>query len=66
LIRTVKKVEEIKEDLESGRKVLEVFYDHPPIVDNIPVELKKRGFQAEIEKLKVAQWRAVISSTQEQ
>ena len=66
LIRTIKKVEEIKKDLESGRKILEVFYDHPPVVDNIPTELKKRGFQASVEKIKVAQWRAVISSAQEQ
>ena len=60
LIRTVRKVEEIEEDLKSGRKILEVIYDHPPIVDNIPVEFQKRGFQVEIKKTGVAKWQVII------
>ena len=60
LIRTVKKVEEIKKDLESGEKILEVHYDHPPIVDNIPAELQKRGFKVEIREIGRARWQAII------
>ena len=60
LIRTVRKVEEIEEDLKSGRKILEVIYDHPPVVDNIPVEFQKRGFQVEIKKTGVAKWQVII------
>jgi len=60
LIQTVRKVEEIEEDLKSGRKILEVIYDHPPVVDNIPVEFQKRGFQVEIKKTGVAKWQVII------
>lgn len=60
LIRTIKKVEEIKGDLQIGRKILEVIYDHPPAVDNIPTEFHKRGFQIEIKKTGMAKWQVII------
>lgn len=60
LIRTIKKVEDIREDLLSKRKVLEVTYDHPPVIDNIPGEIQKRGFQVSIEKIGPARYRGMI------
>ncbi len=60
LIRTIKKVEELKEDLELGKKILEVIIDHPPALETIPSELKKRGFQVEIKKIDRVKWQILI------
>lgn len=60
LIRTIRKVKEIERDLKSGRKILEVIYDHPPVVDNVSVEFQRRGFQVEIKKIGIAKWQAII------
>lgn len=63
LTRTVRKVEEIKESLESGKAKLEVIYDHPPIVDNIPIEFQRRGFQVKVEKIGRGKWKTIISGS---
>jgi len=60
LIRTIKKVEELKEGLETKEKILEVIYDHPPVVDNIPAEFQKRSFQVEVREIGTAKWRIII------
>lgn len=60
LIRTIEKVDTIKEDLKTGRVKLEVLYDHPPIVDNIPAEFQRKGFKVTIEKVGVGRWKAII------
>jgi len=59
LIYTVKKLEEVKQDLEKG-KVLVIFYDHPPVVENIPLEVSKRGFKCEVEKIFSGKWKISI------
>jgi TusA-related sulfurtransferase len=59
LIYTLKKLEEVKQDLEKG-KILEIFYDHPPVVENIPLEVSKRGFTCEVEKVSSGKWKISI------
>jgi len=59
LIYTIKKLEEVKQDLEKG-KILEIFYDHPPVVENIPLEVSKRGFKSEVEKISSGKWKISI------
>ena len=61
LILTIKKYQEIKEDLESGRKTLEILTDHPPATENIPREFRKRGFLVEVKKIGPAKWKILIS-----
>ena len=56
LIYAVQKAEEIKEDLDSGRKILQVIVEHPPVIDNFPDEFGRRGYRVEIEKVGSAQW----------
>jgi len=51
LIYAVQKAEEIKEDLDSGRKILQVIVEHPPVIDNFPDEFGRRGYRVEIEKV---------------
>lgn len=60
LIKTIQKYQEIKEDLERGKKILEVLTDHPPASENIPREFIKRGFQVIVEKLGPAKWKIII------
>lgn len=60
LIKTIQKAKEIKESLESGEKILEVIIDHPSAKENIPQELKKRGFQTFVEQLGPAKWKITI------
>ncbi len=60
LITTIKKYQEIKENLESGKRILEVTTDHPPAYENIPREFRKKGFQVEVEKMGPAKWKIII------
>jgi len=60
LIITIKKYQEIKEDFDSGKKILEVITDHPPASETIPREFKKRGFRVEVEKISPSKWRIII------
>lgn len=60
LIRTLNKAKEIKYDLESGKKILEVIYDHPPAADNVPTEFQKHGLRAKVEKTGNARWKITI------
>lgn len=60
LIRTINKAKEIKYDLESGKKILEVIYDHPPAADNVPAEFQKKGLAVKIEKIGNARWKITI------
>lgn len=60
LIMTLKKFQESSQDLEAGRKILEVITDHPPASENIPREFLKRGFQVEVEKIGRAKWKIII------
>jgi len=60
LILTIKKSKEIKADLDSGRKILEVLVDHSPTTDNFPAEFGKRGYQVEVEKIGSGRWKVVI------
>ena len=60
LILAIKKSEEIADDLKSGKKILEIMVDHPPIVDNFPEEFKNRGYKVKIKKLGSAEWLATI------
>lgn len=60
LITAIKKSEEIESDLKSGRKILEVIVDHPPVVDNFPEEFARRGYQVDIEKIGSAKWKLTI------
>jgi TusA-related sulfurtransferase len=60
LILTIRKSKEIKSDLDSGKKILEVFVDHSPTTDNLPIEFSKRGYQVDVEKLGSGRWKFVI------
>jgi len=60
LITAIKKSEEIEDDLKSGRKILEIIVDHPPVVDNFPDEFERRGYQIDIKKTGSAKWKLII------
>lgn len=60
LISTLKKVDEIKDDLASGKKILEVSIDHPAALETIPIEIRKRGFSVEIKQIETAKWEIII------
>jgi len=56
LILSIRKAEEIKKDLDTGIKILEIIVDHPPIVDNFPEEFSRRGYRVEIKKIGLSNW----------
>ena len=60
LILAIKKSEEIGNDLKTGRKILEVLVDHPPVTDNFPGEFQSRGYQVNIEKIGSGEWKVII------
>lgn len=60
LTRALRKAKKIKNELESGKKILEVIYDHPPAADNVPTEFQKQGLRAKIEKIGNARWKITI------
>lgn len=60
LIISLKKWEEIKEDLEAGRKILEIITDHPLSLQSIPLEFEKKGFKPIIEKIGPDKWKIII------
>lgn len=60
LILTLRKVEEMGEDLAAGRKILEVTTDHPVALETIPIEIRKRGFSVEIQQIGAAKWKMTI------
>jgi TusA-related sulfurtransferase len=60
LILTLKKIKEIEKDLKQGKKILEIITDCPPTIENLPFELKKRGFQVKVEKIQPLKWKIII------
>ena len=60
LILTIRKSKEIKVDLDSGKKILEILVDHSPTTDNFPSEFSKRGYQVDIKKLGSGRWKVTI------
>lgn len=62
LILTLKKVQEEERNLREGKKILEVYIDSPATIENIPFELKKRGFNVEIQKLTNLKCKITISN----
>jgi TusA-related sulfurtransferase len=50
LLKTLKRLEEIKEDILKGGLVLRVITDHPPATRTIPFEVSKRGLKVSVEK----------------
>ena len=56
LIYAVQRAEQIKAELDSGQKILQVIVEHPPVIDNFPNEFERRGYQVDIEKVGNAQW----------
>lgn len=56
LILAIKRSKEIEGDLKTGKKILEIIVDHPPIVDNFPGEFGRRGYQVEIKKTGPSSW----------
>jgi TusA-related sulfurtransferase len=60
LIKTIKKVEEQKRDLKDKGVVLEITTDCLPAIENIPFELQKRGFRAEVQKIEPLKWKIII------
>lgn len=61
LIKTIKKVNELEKELRAGEKVLKVYIDHPPAVDNLPEEFEAKGYKVETEKLDSGDWEVTIS-----
>jgi TusA-related sulfurtransferase len=59
LVKTLKKIKEVEEKLKKG-SILKVIVDHHPAVENIPLEVKKRGFQVEYQKLEAGKWEVII------
>ena len=56
LIMAIKRINEVEDHLKSGRIVLKFVVDHPPSTMSIPREIKKRGYQTELEKTGAAEW----------
>jgi len=60
LILSLKKYNQIKEDINSGKKILEIITDCVAAIENIPFEYKKRGFNVNTEKVKAGTWKITI------
>lgn len=63
LILTIRKVEEIKPGLDSGKQLLEVITDCLSASYNIPLEFRKRGYQVGVKKIDKTKWRIIIQKS---
>lgn len=61
LIVALKKYKEVKEELDSGNKSLEIIVDHPSALENIPFEFRKKNFDVSVEQTGRAKWKITIS-----
>lgn len=60
LILSLKKYQELKNDVNSGKKILEIITDCLSAIDNIPTEYKKRGFKVDVQKIEAGKWKIII------
>ncbi|MHC1584776.1 MAG: sulfurtransferase TusA family protein [Candidatus Syntropharchaeia archaeon] len=65
LVMAIKKVIEVEDTLKSGALSLTFIVDHPPATRSIPKEIKKRGYDVEVNKRGAGEWEIIVRKGKE-